>query len=229
VRIGLLEDDTQLAEIMKLWLEGEGHDCATYHQGEAFTRALGRETFDLLVIDWMLPDTTGDKVLRWVRKQIDWPIPVIFVTARDRKEDIVHALEAGADDYMIKPVDRMEMMARIKALGRRVHGDPANQPQLDVDPYTIDLKSRRITVDGEEIELTQKEFDLASFLFQHPGRVLSRGHILESVWGQSSAITTRTVDTHISRLRNKLDLGPGKGWKLSAIYQHGYRLERVEH
>jgi len=228
LRIALLEDDVDLANLMKLWLEAEQHECTTFGEGEPFIRSLGRESYDLLIIDWMLPDTSGDEVLRWVREHIDWPIPVLFATQRDSKEDIVKALELGADDYMVKPVNREEMMARVNALGRRAQLNTEKKGTLEAAPYIIDFGSRRIAVAGKAVELTQKEFDLASFLFRNIGRVISRGHILESVWGQSSQITTRTVDTHISRIRNKLELSPENGWKLSAIYQHGYRLERLE-
>lgn len=214
--------------MMQLWLEAEGHECSSFETGQNYTRALGRESYDLLIIDWMLPDTSGDEVLGWVREHIDWPIPVLFVTQRDSKEDIVKALEIGADDYMIKPVNRMEMMARVNALGRRAQVNQEKKGTLEADPYMIDFGSRRIAVAGKSVEMTQKEFDLASFLFRNVGRVISRGHILESVWGQSAQITTRTVDTHISRIRNKLHLSPENGWKLTAIYQHGYRLERIE-
>lgn len=149
-------------------------------------------------------------------------MPVIFITARQGESDIVAALEAGADDYLVKPVRQFELLARIGALARRA------QPETEVlehDPYTFDTSNRQISVDGEPIKLTEKEYDLALFLFRNRGRVLSRQHLLTSVWGTSAELNTRTVDTHASRLRKKLKLSATEKWKLTSIYQHGYRLE----
>ena len=147
---------------------------------------------------------------------------------RDDETDIVTALEAGADDYMIKPVKQMEMLARINALGRRSLAQDDQKQILEVPPFTLDPVARTVERNGDNIEMTYKEFDLAMFLFRNIGRIMSRGHILENVWGRNPDINTRTVDTHISRLRNKLGLNKENGWKLSAIYQHGYRLEKLD-
>jgi DNA-binding response OmpR family regulator len=229
LRIALLEDDEYLAELMSLWLKGVGYDVQLFRQGGDLIRAVGRESYDLLIVDWILPDIHGDEVLKWVREHLDWPIPVLFVTQKDSEEDIVHALELGADDYLSKPVSQQIFLARVKALLRRSRQFSEERVEvIDFPPYQIDLVHRRILRDGGVIELTQKEYELAVFLFNNFGRVVSRGHILESVWGHSSSLNTRTVDTHISRLRSKLDLVPDRGIKLNAIYQHGYRLESVE-
>jgi DNA-binding response OmpR family regulator len=228
VRIALLEDDAQQAKLVSLWLEAAGHACQIFEAGKTFIKTVSHDSFDLLVLDWNLPDISGDEVLAWVRQRVDWRIPVLFVTARDSEEDIVHALERGADDYMIKPIRRMELLARISALGRRVQGNGGERDIIDTGDLVFDLAGRTITRGGEPIELTGKEFELALFLIKHTGRILSRGHILESVWGRSPDLNTRTVDTHVSRIRKKLDLNPERGWRLSAIYQHGYRLERIE-
>lgn len=227
MRVALLEDDADIARLLALWLEEAGHAPQLFDSGAALTKALGRDSFDLLLLDWMLPDTSGDKILQWVRENVDWPIPVIFVTGRNREQDIVAGLTLGADDYVAKPVRRDEFLARVEAVGRRAH--PALKPAgvLSHPPYEIDLGARRVRCRGETIELTQKEYELALFLFRNQGRLLSRGHILQSVWGHQPDISTRTVDTHVSRLRTKLGLGPENGWQLSAIYNHGYRLEQV--
>jgi len=226
MRIALLEDDRSQAELIRMWLQDAEHDCQTFELGKQLIRELGRDTYDLLVLDWMLPDIEGIEVLRWIREHIDWPIPILFVTGRDTESDIVAALESGADDYMSKPVKRLEMLARIKAISRRAISQ--DEPQMEFGDYLIDTNLRNVYLQGKPIELTQKEFDLVLFLFRCAGRVLSRGHILESVWGRSPDINTRTVDTHISRIRNKLDLRAGHGWQLRAVYQHGYRLEPSE-
>lgn len=229
MRVGLLEDDSHLAELMRLWMLEAGFDCQTYNDGKSFLRAISRESYDLLVIDWFLPDMNGDEVLTKVRANLDWPIPVLFVTRRDSEADIVRALELGADDYMTKPVRRGELIARMKALHRRGQGALENKEgAIELPPYRIDTNNRVISREDNPIDLTQKEFDLTLFLFRNSGRMLSRGHILESVWGQSEGLNTRTVDTHMSRIRSKLELTPEHGWRLSSIYQHGYRLERLE-
>lgn len=226
MRIALLEDDAALAQIMRSWLHEAGNECQVFSQGKALIRELGRDTYDLIILDWMLPDTDGITVLNWIRTNIDWPIPVLFVTGKDEEADIVQALENGADDYMTKPVKRMEMLARLKAISRRAIGQ--EETLLDFGRYRINASSRTVYANEQPVELTQKEFDLVLFLFRSAGRVLSRGHILESVWGRSPDLNTRTVDTHVSRIRNKLDLRPENGWQLKAVYQHGYRLEQSE-
>lgn len=212
---------------MGLWLEEAGFTYQYYTGGKAFLRDLQRESFDLLVLDWMLPDMDGDQILLWVRAHIDWPLPVIFVTARDSEEDIVRGLSLGADDYMIKPVRRNEFLARLRAIGRRTYAQSEEKPRLLLPPYEVDAASHTILVSGKPVELTQKEYELSYFLLRNVGRILSRGHILENVWGQSGDLNTRTVDTHISRIRSKLGFLPENGWRLSSVYTHGYRLEQL--
>lgn len=213
---------------MLAWLENEGHECHLFSQGKHLIRSLGRDTFDLIILDWMLPDIEGIQVLRWIREHLDWHVPVLFVTARDAEADVVDALECGADDYMAKPIKHREMLARIKAITRRTQAQPEDGGTLQLGPYGLNLTTRTVSLRGMPVELTQKEFELVLFLFRSAGRVLSRGHILEGVWGCSPDLNTRTVDTHISRIRNKLGLKGEHGWQLKAVYQHGYRLERVE-
>jgi len=225
LRIALLEDDKDQAALVNLWLEGAGHEVKIYPTSREFQKAVGHDSFDLLVLDWILPDINGDEVLKWVRQSVDWPIPVLFMTQRDAEEDVVHILELGADDYMAKPVSQAVLIARINALGRRARRNEDDEQSTDYGVYHLDPKTHSIAIDGDTIELTSREFDLAWFLFRNSGRVLSRGHILEAVWGSSPDLNTRTVDTHISRLRKKLNIGEKNGWRLKAIYQHGYRLE----
>ncbi len=229
LRIGLLEDDPDQAEVTSLWLEDQGHHCIRFSGGRDLIRALRSESFDLLLLDWLVPDMSGLEVLHWVRNRYEWKIPIIFVSRLGSEEDVVQALEAGADDYMEKPLRRMELLARINALVRRMQVGKDASGALRFDPYLIDVNTRAIRLRDEWISLTQKEYELAVFLFRNAGRALSRGHILDSVWGTRPDLNTRTVDTHVSRLRKKLHLTPDNGWVLSSIYQHGYRLEPVRH
>lgn len=228
MRVALLEDDAVEAKIIRAWLEDAGYDCQVFERGKNLIYRLCQDTFDLIILDWMLPDTDGVEVLRWIREHVDWPIPVLFVTGRDEETDIVLALNQGADDYMVKPVKRLELLARLQAISRRLLTQDDSRQVLDFGRYRLDTGSRTVFLDGKPVDLTQKEFDLVSFLFRCAGRVLSRGHILESVWGRNPNLNTRTVDTHVSRIRNKLDLKPEHGWQLKAVYQHGYRLEQIE-
>ena len=227
MRVALVEDDPQVGQLMCLWLEEAGHSTQHYLGGKPFLLDMVRESFDLVILDWMLPDASGDQLLTWLRKNVDWPIPVIFVSARDSEEDIVHGLNLGADDYITKPIRRNEFLARLGAVLRRTAPTLAKDELLDFPPFHIDTTTRCIVRDGQVADLTQKEYELALFLFRNAGRLLSRRHLLESVWGQQSDINTRTVDTHVSRLRAKLTLLPEQGWRLSAVYNHGYRLEHL--
>ena len=229
MRIALLEDDRDQILLLRGWLEGAGHSLHAYERGGDFLREVARESFDVFLLDWMIPDKSGMEVLDWVRANLKESVPVLFVTARDAEEDIVSVLQAGADDYMVKPLRKAELLARINAVTRRTRAALTHDVIAEYGEYRVDSTRRSISRHGEEIELTQKDFDLAVFLFRNLGRLLSRGHIFEAVWGQSAEINTRTIDTHVSRLRTRLSLTPENGWRLGAVYQHGYRLERLPH
>jgi DNA-binding response OmpR family regulator len=152
-------------------------------------------------------------------------VPILFVTVRDSEQDIVFALENGADDYMIKPARQKELTARVHALLRRAY-PREDESRLSFPPFEIDTKRSEIRRDGTKIELTPKEYDLAVILFRNIGRLMSRGHLQESVWGRSGDLATRTVDTHVSQVRKKLDLRPETGFRVVPVYNYGYRLEQ---
>jgi len=227
MRIALVEDDPDQAALLEVWFSEEGFECHTFGTGGAAIKALQKESFDLVLLDWYLPDINGDQILAWIRENIDWQIPVIFVTQRDTEEDIAYALEHGADDYVPKPIKPLVLRARVNALLRRVHGAEAHAGKmLEFGAFRLDPERHQLFLNDEAISLTQKEFELALFLFRNAGRLLSRAHLLESVWGHNAELNTRTLDTHISRLRKKLKFSDGEsGWRLSAVYHHGYRLE----
>lgn len=227
MRIALLEDDQDQATLFLEWLKNAGHSCEHFKSGKQFIRNIKHDSFDAMILDWMIPDMDGYEVLGWVRQNFEWPIPVVFVTAKDKEDDIVRALEQGADDYVVKPAKQRELLARLAAVVRRVATVDEALNVIEFAPFNVDLSNHELRKDGHKIEVTQKEYELIVFLFRNIGRVLSRAHILESVWGRNPDINTRTVDTHVSRIRTKLGLAPEMGWKLSSIYQHGYRLERL--
>ena len=145
----------------------------------------------------------------------------------DREDNLVEALDASADDYMTKPVGEAELIARVTAVSRRVSSVDTSKQMLEFAPFQFNQEGREVARCGTSITLTRKEFGLSLFFFQNTGRVLSCGHILQSVWGRSPDVNTRRVDTHISRLRSKLGLSPESGWRLSSICPHGYRLDRL--
>lgn len=223
LRIALLEDEPDQAERVSGWVDGKGYQCSWFNSAEEFQRAFRKTSFDVVILDWTLETgSSGLEVMEWIRKTLTSDIPIIFVTARQQEEDIVRALQAGADDYLPKPVRQHELLARLHALARRA------QPEAELlvcPPYTFDTTKRQVLFDEEPVRLTEKEYELAVFLFRNRGRVLSRQHLLTSVWGTSADLNTRTVDTHASRLRKKLKLLASERWKLTSIYQHGYRLE----
>jgi DNA-binding response OmpR family regulator len=226
VRIAILEDDPDQAALLRRWISEDGHDVHAYHSGREAMKQANRESFDLFMLDWQVPDVSGAEVLAWLRSNVSRSVPVLFVTVRDSEQDIVFALEHGADDYMVKPVRRQELLARVHALLRRAY--PIEEKKLlSFPPYDIDIQRGEVRRDGAKIELTPKEFELTVALFRNIGRLLSRGHLQESVWGRTGDIATRTVDTHVSQVRKKLDLRPESGYRVVPIYNYGYRLEKV--
>ncbi len=225
--VGLLEDDQDMAALVSQWLEEAGYSVRHFRTATEFRRRQGSEAVDLLLLDWMLPDGSGIEVLESIRSSPNGSLPVVFLTARDSEDDIVRGLASGGDDYVVKPPKQRELVARVSAVLRRHGVEAEGADTLDVVPYAVDAKRRRVTFAGHDVDLTQREFDLASYLFRRQGRIVSRDALLENVWNLSSAVSTRTVDTHVSRLRKKLELGGEHGWRLAAIYQHGYRLEQV--
>jgi len=226
VKIAVVDDDQDVSSLLCLWLEEEGYTCVAYNDGQDFTREVGNEEFGAVLLDWVMPEVDGEQVLAWLQSKKDWETPVIFVTSRTTEDDMVRILNEGADDYITKPVSRPELLARIAAVTRRT-GKRSPQEAIEIGPYQIDPQSRSLRLEGKPIKLTDKEFELALYIFNHIGRLLSRNQILASVWGYESDVNTRTVDTHISRIRKKLHLAPENGWRLSSIYHQGYRLEKL--
>ena len=228
MRVAILEDDRSQADLLTHWLELAGHQSSAFDEGAQLLQTLGHDTFDALLLDWNVPGVSGMGVLRQVREQMHLSTPVVICTARDGEADMVEALRAGADDYVVKPMRRMELLARLEAVTRpRAVVDPSSL-EFVVEGLRVDLPARKLMRNDIPVELTTKDFDLSVLFLRHVGRLLSRKHIRESVWRTTATINSRSLDTHVSRIRRKLHLTPENGWRLSAVYGYGYRLERVK-
>ncbi|HET8872045.1 MAG TPA: response regulator transcription factor [Aquabacterium sp.] len=225
MNLGIVEDNADQLDLLLLWAESMQHQARGFSTAQAFKEAIEPDRFDLLMIDWMLPDASGPDLILWIRDNLGWDIPILVFTACDDEATVVAALDAGADDYLVKTSRRAELAARVNALARRHH--ISHSPHRRTDHYNYDLSQQRFEVDGRVVDMTQKEFDLAVELFQNQGALLSREHLLEKVWGLNNEIDTRTIDTHASRLRKKLKLDGSLGWKLTSVYRVGYRLDRT--
>jgi two-component system, OmpR family, response regulator RegX3 len=224
MRIALLEDDLPQAALVERWLSQAGMSCVLYATGSAFRAGIVNEKVDLIVIDWMLPDDDGLAILVWLRETIGVGVPIMFATTRAEEEALVLALDKGADDYLIKPLRRAETLARINALARR--GSSAKALAIvALGGVQIDIDKHRATINGISVDLTDRELALAVYMLRNHGRLLTRQELLENVWRTSPNVVTRTVDTHVSRLRAKLGLTPENGFDLSTVYHKGYRLE----
>ena len=224
MRIALLEDDVSQVRLVERWLNQADMTCLVYATGAAFRAQIAQETVDLVIIDWLLPDDDGLAVLVWLRNTLGSKLPVMFATTRAEEESLVMALDKGADDYLIKPLRQSETIARIHALLRR-GADPKPLAVLALGCIQIDTDSHRATRHGVVVDLTDRELELAVYMLRNHGRLLTRQELLENVWRTSANVITRTIDTHVSRLRAKLELTPANGFDLSTVYHKGYRLE----
>lgn len=225
ITIGLVEDDPVTAQMVAAQLSDAGYDVQVYPTAKAFKRRLGTESVDLAILDWTLPDGTGLELLQQMRAELGAELPVIFLTARESPADVVAGLDAGADDYIVKPARNVELLARVRSALRR--RGPAAPEELDSAPFVVDLRRRTVSRDGADIRLNDREFDLFAYLLRRAGRIVSRDSLLSSVWNTGPGVSTRTVDTYVWRLRKKLGLTADSGWQLVAVYQHGYRLART--
>jgi len=229
MRIAILEDDPSQAELLSHWFRCAGHHPHPFDQGTRLLRALEHESFDVVLLDWNVPEMSGIDVLRHLRQRLQSTVPVMFSTARMREEDVVRALREGADGYVTKPVRRHELLARLESLALRRRETQPQTGVIELDVFRVDLETRTIHRNGALLHLTAKDFDLATLLLRNVGRLLSRGHLRETVWASNQPVSSRTLDTHVSRVRSKLHLVPENGWRLVAVYGYGYRLDRLDH
>lgn len=225
MNFAVIEDSRSQAEVLKALLKSEGYQVEVFADGKSFLEALATRSFDFYVVDWVLPDVGGDVLVAKIRERNGWDVPVVVCTARTEEEFASDILRLGADDYVPKPVRYMEFLARVDALLRR---RKSRMPELvRFGNIELDVEGRRIRLAGQEIDLTQREFDLAVVFLRNVGRVLAREELLATVWAREADVDTRTVDTHASRLRKKLGLAGESGLMLTSVYGQGYRLDTV--
>lgn len=228
MRIAIADDDAVVRQHMQSLLHTRGYACSTFASGEEMVTALQRDTFDLLVVDWNMPGLSGLDVLAWLGENAVVRPSVIMMTNRADKADIVRGLDAGADDYIVKPEEDKIILARVEARLRDWKAADADLRTVAFGTYVFDKLENSVLVSGERVELTAKEFALARAFFENKHRPLSRAYILETIWNSVGDLPTRTLDVHVSRLRNKLKLKPENGFRLHTIFGFGYRLESFD-
>jgi DNA-binding response OmpR family regulator len=223
----VVDDEPTILEIVGRYMERAGYE--TYEAADGFEalRLAGLHRPDLVVLDLMLPGIDGIEVMRQLHELPGDPIAVILLTARGEESDRLVGLRKGADDYVVKPFSPKELVARVEAVLRRIA--PADQeereePPIEHGPLRVEPATRRVFLDGEEISLTQREFDLLAFLAAHPGRVFSRDQLMDAVWGNAFFNDTSTVTVHVRRLRAKLGDDPAEPRFIETVWGVGYRL-----
>jgi len=221
----VVEDEPSIAEVVGLYLKRSGYQVIFAKDGLEAQNIIESQSPDLIVMDLMLPIIDGFELTRWLRDQSDTPI--IMLTARRDEVDRIAGLEMGADDYILKPFSPQEVVSRVRAVLRRTNPQPdeTSQQSLDFPSMIIDPKTRLVTIDGDEITLTAKEFDTLWLLAQHPRQVFTRNHVLERVWGISDYIDPSTVTVHMRRLREKIEPDPSNPQHLLTVWGVGYKFE----
>lgn len=221
--IVIAEDEKSVAELLRYNLESEGYETAIAGDGDEAMLLLDERIPDLMLLDWMLPKISGIEICRRVRTRLETAnLPIIMLTARTEEADRIRGLETGADDYVTKPFSTNELMARVKAVLRRIR--PAlMDDQIRVGDIQIDRTTHRVTRDGKDIHLGPTEFRLLEYFAQHPGRVFSREQLLDGVWGSDVYVEARTVDVHIGRLRKAL-MSQGGDNPIRTVRSAGYSL-----
>jgi len=228
-RILLIEDDRDLIDLITLHLQGEGYDVTAAHDGHRGLEAFAASEWSAVVLDWMLPAMSGLDVLREIRAD-DRQVPILMLTARGEEADKVLGLELGCDDYMTKPFSLRELTARLKVLQRRIElarsiaRGSEQDLVLELGELNIDHTKRRVSVRGEPVQLTLKEYDLLYTLAARPGRTFSRTQLLDQVWDQDSDVYEHTVNSHVNRLRGKIEANPNRPRYILTVWGIGYRF-----
>jgi DNA-binding response OmpR family regulator len=221
----VVEDEPSIAEVISLYLRREGFQVAIAPDGRSALAALDQQEPDLIVLDVMLPGLDGFEITRRVRAQGDTPI--IILTARRAEADRIAGLEMGADDYVVKPFSPQELVSRVRAVLRRTQGASleGKEHALVFDDLTIDPQTRLVSVRGDEVLLTVKEFDMLWLLARHPRQVFTRRQLLERVWGLSDYIDPGTVTVHVRRLREKIEADPSNPAHIVTLWGVGYKFD----
>jgi two-component system OmpR family response regulator len=222
-RVLIIEDEEKMARMLARVLRGEGHVAETAGDGRTGLRRALDDTFDLLIVDWMLPERSGVQVVRGLRAA-DVHTPVLMLTARGQVEDRVEGLDAGADDYLPKPFALPELLARVRALTRRQGEGPSTEAVIRVGDVALDPVRHVVRLRDERVDLTAKEFALLATLMQRPGQVFSRSVLLDTVWGVPGEVSTSVVELYVSYLRKKLDRS-GEPSRIRTVRGVGYTFE----
>ena len=220
-KILVIDDDENICEVIKMYLESSGYDTKVGHNGKVAQELFMDYKPDLVLLDVMIPSMDGIDVLKWIRKENE--TPVIMLTAKGETFDKVLALELGADDYVVKPFEPKELIARVKAVIRRYNVEVGVKEAITYPDLTIDVNSYNVTYNGDEIKMPPKEFELLYYLASNKNRVFTREQLLCEVWGYDYPGDSRTVDVHIKRLREKLH--GGSNWQLETVWGVGYKFE----
>ena len=223
LKILLVDDDPNIRQLVNLYLQKEGFEVTMADRGDEALKMFKASPPNLILLDIMLPGMDGWQVCREVRKISN--IPIIMLTAKDETFDKVLGLELGADDYVAKPFDMKELVARIKAVTRRFQAADAPEKELVFPGLTININQYTVMYMGKELEMPPKELELLYFLASHPGMVFTREQLLEQVWGYDYFGDSRTVDVHVKRLREKLTEGEKLGWQIKTVWGVGYKFE----
>ena len=228
MRIAYLEDDAESAAVVCEWLREAGYEVKWFSKGVECARVVASERFDVCLFDWMVADLSGVEVMARLHIRLRQAMPpVLLVTCRDGEQDVVEGLNAGADDYLLKPLSRPILLARLQAVLRR-HGNVRGQQIQNFGSLVVDHGRRQIALNGRIIPMTERETDLALHFFENIGQLLTRDYLIKVVWALSPEVDTRTVDVHVSALRRKIGIVPEFGWRLVSVYGHGYRLEKLK-
>jgi DNA-binding response OmpR family regulator len=225
-RILVVDDEPWVRQMVKTYLEQAGFEVITAATGEEAMTRTQLDKPDLLILDWMLPGLSGLEIAQRVRARS--PVPIIMLTARTEEIDRIEGLEAGADDYVVKPFSARELEARVRAVLRRADGSADAPMILESGDLRVDVKERRVKATGEEVDLSPMEFDLLVFLLEHPGRVFTRLELLEALRGTTYESFERSIDSHIKRLRQKIEPDPKRPTRIVTVFGVGYRLAKHE-
>jgi DNA-binding response OmpR family regulator len=226
-RLLIVDDEPGMLRLLSLYLRQAGYDVITASTGSDAVEVLDSERVDLVVLDIGLPDIDGYSVCKHIRRAGN--LPVIMLTARSDHRDRIMGFELGADDYVPKPFNPEELVVRVRAVLRRAQPEEANLPLIALDGLTVDLIDRTVTVDGHEVDLRPKEFDLLVKLASNPGRVFTREQLLRHVWGYESVGASSTVDVHVLRLRRKLGGSGHRARWIHTVWGSGYRFSSDPH